>query len=40
MSVKLEDRLVGLVRCPQCGVANPEMVRRRLNQIVDLKACK
>ena len=26
MSVKVEDRLVGLVRCPQCGVANPEMV--------------
>lgn len=25
MSVKLEDRLVGLVRCPQCGIANPEM---------------
>jgi hypothetical protein len=25
MSVKLEDRLVGLVRCPQCGVASPEM---------------
>lgn len=25
MTVKLEDRLVGLVRCPQCGIANPEM---------------
>ena len=25
MSVKLEDRLVGLTRCPQCGVAHPEM---------------
>lgn len=26
MSTKLEDRLIGLVRCPQCGIANPEMV--------------
>lgn len=26
MNLKLEDRLAGLSRCPQCGVANPEMM--------------